>query len=88
MAVMDALRGGFLVQEARQDLWDAMLDMYEKYGYYREGLETKTLKGIDGAAQIQSMMSEYRTNRRRSWAVIRYWQYATTRRTPEGSFYR
>ena len=43
-------------------LWDAMLDMYEKYGYYREGLETKTLKGIDGAAQIQSMMSEYRTN--------------------------
>ena len=43
-------------------LWDAMLDMYETYGYYREGLETKTLKGIDGAAQIQSMMSEYRTN--------------------------
>ena len=43
-------------------LWDAMLDMYEKYSYYREGLETKTLKGIDGAAQIQSMMSEYRTN--------------------------
>ena len=43
-------------------LWDAMLDMYEKYGYYREGLETKTLKGIDGAAQNQSMMSEYRTN--------------------------
>ena len=43
-------------------LWDAMLDMYEKYGYYREGLETMTLKGIDGAAQIQSMMSEYRTN--------------------------
>ena len=28
----------------------------------QEGLETKTLKGIDGAAQIQSMMSEYRTN--------------------------
>ena len=43
-------------------LWDAMLDMYEKYGYYREGLETKTLKGSDGAAQSQSLMSEYRTN--------------------------
>jgi len=39
-----------------------MLDMYEKYGYYREGLETKTLKGIDGAAQIQAMMSESRQN--------------------------
>ena len=43
-------------------LWDAMLDMYEKYGYYREGLDTKTLKGIDGAAQIQALMSESRQN--------------------------
>ena len=39
-------------------LFDALGALYEKYGYYREGLETKTLKGIDGAAQIQSMMSE------------------------------
>ena len=39
-----------------------MLDMYEKYGYYREGLETKTLKGIDGAAQIAQLMSDSRTN--------------------------
>lgn len=43
-------------------LWDEMLSMYEKYGYYREGLETKTLKGIDGAAQIQEMMSSSRSN--------------------------
>ena len=43
-------------------LWDAMLDLYEKYGYYREGLETKTLKGIDGAAQIQELMSNSRKN--------------------------
>ena len=43
-------------------LWDAMVDMYEKYGYYKEGLATVTLKGIDGAAQIQSMMNEFRSN--------------------------
>ena len=43
-------------------LWDAMVDMYEKYGYYKEGLATVTLKGIDGAAQIQSMMNEFRRN--------------------------
>lgn len=43
-------------------LWDAMIDLYEKYGYYREGLETMTLKGIDGAAQIQQMMSDMRSN--------------------------
>ena len=43
-------------------LWDAMIDLYEKYGYYREGLSTMTLKGIDGAAKIQQMMSDMRNN--------------------------
>lgn len=43
-------------------LWDAMMDMYEKYGYYKEGLATVTLKGIDGAAQIQQMMTDFRKN--------------------------
>lgn len=43
-------------------LWDAMLDMYEKYGYYKEGLATMTLKGMDGAKQIQEMMSNKRAN--------------------------
>jgi phosphoglucomutase len=41
-------------------LWDAMIDMYEKYGYYREGIATMTLKGIDGAAQIQEIMTRAR----------------------------
>ncbi|MCI8484433.1 MAG: phospho-sugar mutase [Lachnospiraceae bacterium] len=43
-------------------LWDAMVDMYEKYGYYKEGLATMTLKGIDGAAQIQEIMSNMRNH--------------------------
>ena len=43
-------------------LWDMMVSMYEKYGYYREGLSTMTLKGIDGADQIQQMMSDMRYN--------------------------
>ena len=41
-------------------LWDAMIDIYEKYGYYREGIATMTLKGIDGAAQIREIMSRAR----------------------------
>ena len=41
-------------------LWDAMLAMYEKYGYFKEGLETITLKGMDGAQQIQQMMADAR----------------------------
>lgn len=43
-------------------LWDAMLDMYEKYGYYKEGQEPIELKGKDGAAQIEAMMSGAREN--------------------------
>ena len=43
-------------------LWDAMLQMYEKYGYYKEGLETMTLKGKDGAKQINNMMTKMREN--------------------------
>ena len=43
-------------------LWDAMIEMYEKYGYYKEGITTMTLKGIDGAAQIQSIMDNARAN--------------------------
>lgn len=43
-------------------LWDAMVDMYEKYGYFKEGLDTLTLKGIDGAEQIQNIMTDMRNN--------------------------
>lgn len=41
-------------------LWDAMLELYEKYGFYKEGLATVTLKGIDGARQIQARMERLR----------------------------
>ena len=38
-------------------LWDAMIEMYEKYGYYKEGQEPIELKGKDGAEKIQQLMS-------------------------------
>ncbi len=41
-------------------LWDAMMGLYEKYGFYREGLATITLKGVDGARQIQERMQRLR----------------------------
>lgn len=43
-------------------LWDQMLRIYEKYGYFREGLETMTLKGLEGAAKIKEMMESFRAN--------------------------
>lgn len=62
VAVMMLCEVAAWCKKNNKTLWDAMIDMYEKYGYYREGLDTLTLKGIDGAAQIQQMMSDMRSN--------------------------
>ncbi len=43
-------------------LWDQMLHIYEKYGYYKEDLATLTLKGEEGSKKIQSMLEEMRKN--------------------------
>ncbi len=43
-------------------VWDQMVKIYEKYGFYKEGMHTITLKGIDGAEQIASMMESIRNN--------------------------
>ena len=60
MAVMMLCEVASFYKNQNKTLWDAMLDMYEKYGYYKEGLETMTLKGMDGAQQIQNMMTKMR----------------------------
>ena len=43
-------------------LWDAMLEMYKKYGYYREGQIQVVLEGAAGAEKIQEMMVNMRNN--------------------------
>ena len=43
-------------------LWDAMIDMYEKYGYYKDDIKSITLKGIDGLAQIQEILETLRND--------------------------
>ncbi len=39
-----------------------MLNIYEKYGYFKESLQTLTLKGIEGAEKIRQMMEDIRSN--------------------------
>ena len=43
-------------------LWDAMLAMYEKYGYYKDDVTAIALKGIEGLAKIQEIMNTLREN--------------------------
>lgn len=43
-------------------LWNQMVEIYEKYGYYKEDLKSITLKGIDGVEKIQAIMEGLRKN--------------------------
>ena len=43
-------------------LWDAMVDMYEKYGYYKDAIQSITLKGIEGLQKIQEILETLRKN--------------------------
>ena len=43
-------------------LFDVLIDVYLKYGFYKEGLVSINKEGKSGAEEISKMMSDYRTN--------------------------
>ena len=43
-------------------LWDAMIQMYERYGYYKDEVTSITLKGMEGLEKIQEIMNNLRAN--------------------------
>jgi phosphoglucomutase len=43
-------------------VWDQMITLYEKYGYYKETQYSITMKGIDGAKEIEELMDKLRKN--------------------------
>ena len=45
-------------------LWDAMIAMYDKYGYYKDDIQSITLKGIEGLEKIQTILENLRKNPR------------------------
>jgi len=63
----DAIVAAMLICEAAayysskgQTLYDVLLELYEQHGYYLEGLESRTLKGLEGVAQIRAIMEDWR----------------------------
>lgn len=62
VAVMMLAEVASFYKKQGKTLWDAMIDLYEKYGYYREGQTTKELKGASGAVEIQKIMDSFRQN--------------------------
>ena len=49
-------------------LWQQMLNIYKKYGFYKEGQISIVLKGADGAEQIKAKMEKMRANPPKSLA--------------------
>lgn len=62
VAVMMLCEAAAYYRKQGLTLWDQMQNIYRKYGYFKEGLQTITLKGADGVAKIQAMMDALRAN--------------------------
>lgn len=43
-------------------LWDAMIEMYDQFGYYKDDIKAVTMKGIEGLQKIQEIMTSLRQN--------------------------
>lgn len=43
-------------------LYEGLISLYEKYGYYKDGLYNLVLKGLDGAEKIANIMKDIRKN--------------------------
>ncbi|MCE4089457.1 phospho-sugar mutase [Priestia megaterium] len=63
----DAVQAAVMIAEAaayykqkRMTLYDGLIELYEKYGYYKESLTSFTLKGKDGAEQISYIVNKFR----------------------------
>ena len=60
VATMALCEAAAYYKTQNKTLWDAMIDMYEKYGYYKDDIQSITLKGIEGLAKIQEILDTLR----------------------------
>ena len=61
-AVMSLCEAAAYYKSKEITLWDQMINIYEKYGYYKEGQVSITLEGSSGAEKIKQMMDNLRSN--------------------------
>ena len=62
MATMALCEAAAYYKTKNMTLWDAMLALYERVGYYKDGVQSVTMKGIEGLAKIQEIMTTLREN--------------------------
>ena len=59
-AVMALCEAACYYRTQNKTLWDAMKDIYEKYGYYKEAQPSIIREGVQGAQEIKDMMTKMR----------------------------
>ena len=59
-AVMSLCEAACYYKSKNETLWDQMINIYEKYGYYKETQVSIVLEGIEGAKKIEEMMTNMR----------------------------
>ena len=62
VAVMTLCEAAAYYKNEGLTLWDQMINIYEKYGYYKEGQIAITMKGMDGAEKIKAILENLRKN--------------------------
>lgn len=62
VAVMALCEAAAYYKTKGKTLWDQMISLYEKYGYYMEGQVALTLKGMEGTEKIKAMLENLRKN--------------------------
>ncbi|MCD7819088.1 MAG: phospho-sugar mutase [Lachnospiraceae bacterium] len=62
VAVMALAEAAAYYKTQGKTLWDAMIEMYERYGYYKDDIKSITLKGIEGLQKIQEILDTLRQN--------------------------
>ena len=80
VAVMMLCELAAFYKKQGKSVWNAMIDIYEKYGYYKEGQYSITMKGKEGAEQIAALMDKLRNNPPKEfgqWKVEQFRDYKT-----------
>ena len=62
VAVMALCEAAAYYKTKNMTLWDAMIAMYEKYGFYKDGIKAIGFEGIAGLEKIQNIMTTLREN--------------------------
>ncbi len=82
VAVMALCEAAAWYRSRNMTLWDAMLDLYERCGYYKDDIQAVGLKGIEGLQKIRQVMSDLREKTPKEIAgykVLRFRDYKADR---------